>query len=62
MADILKARITPTGRRPAAVTDRGRICLQPGCVTRLSMYNRGKACHAHAPTRYPRVRGSVAPA
>ena len=61
MPEILRGRITPSGRRPAAV-GKVRTCAHADCTTRLSMYNRGKTCHVHAPTRYPRVRGSVLPA
>jgi len=30
-----------------------------GCETRLSQYNKAEYCHAHAPIRFPRVRGKI---
>jgi hypothetical protein len=61
MRDSLKGRITPSGRRPVAVTGKRRSCAHDRCETGLSMYNRGKYCYAHSPVRFPRVRGSILP-
>lgn len=35
----------------------GRTCLEPGCTTRLSMYNRRDRCWAHVEMKIPRLRG-----
>ena len=34
-----------------------RECATDGCPTRLSRYNRDDHCYAHAPARFPRLRG-----
>jgi hypothetical protein len=33
------------------------VCRQPGCTTRLSIYNNGKFCYQHEPMIVPRTRG-----
>lgn len=38
-----------------------RQCIHKGCTTTLSTYNRRDHCYAHAPTRFPRLRGRVVP-
>lgn len=50
---------TPFGRgeRPSRSFGTGRVCRQPGCGTRLSMYNSGKYCYDHEPMAVPRTRG-----
>ncbi|MGH2729348.1 MAG: hypothetical protein ACRDJI_01940 [Actinomycetota bacterium] len=35
----------------------GRVCLHPGCETRLSTYNRRDRCWVHAEMKIPRLRG-----
>jgi hypothetical protein len=35
----------------------GRVCAEPGCRTRLSIYNDGAHCSLHAPMVVPRTRG-----
>jgi len=35
----------------------GRVCVEPTCDTRLSIYNSGKHCFQHAPMSVPRTRG-----
>ncbi len=35
----------------------GRQCSFPGCVTKLSVYNRREKCWAHAEMKVPRLRG-----
>lgn len=35
----------------------GRVCEHEGCDTRLSRYNKATHCFAHAPLKYPLVRG-----
>jgi len=61
MADTLKGnRITGTNRAPK-VHAFGRECVHEGCTTKLSRYNKREYCYAHAPTRFPRLRGRVVP-
>ena len=43
--------------RPSKSFGRGRTCRQPGCNTRLSIYNNGKYCVQHEPIAVPRTRG-----
>ena len=52
------------GAKPLSGTDRpsrhfsaGRVCREPECRTRLSIYNNGKYCATHAPMIVPRTRG-----
>ncbi len=35
----------------------GRVCVQDGCETKLSTYNRRDKCWAHAEMKVPRLRG-----
>ncbi|MFP5377562.1 MAG: hypothetical protein ACLGIO_12385 [Acidimicrobiia bacterium] len=43
--------------RPSRSFGKGRVCKEPGCETRLSMYNSGKFCYEHEPMAVPRTRG-----
>ena len=43
--------------RPNRTWDRGRLCSEEGCTTKLSVYNRSTRCWAHEPTRYHVARG-----
>jgi hypothetical protein len=43
--------------RPSRAFRKGRVCSDPGCETRLSMYNEGKYCYLHEPMITPRTRG-----
>ncbi|MFQ5947496.1 MAG: hypothetical protein ACE5KX_01370 [Acidimicrobiia bacterium] len=61
MSDILKGnRIKGKLRAPKSFSEE-RICARKGCGTRLSRYNRRDYCYAHAPTRFPRLRGRIVP-
>ncbi len=42
---------------PSRIFAAGRTCEEPGCRTRLSMYNDGERCSLHAPMEVPRTRG-----
>ena len=53
-------RITGSSRAPKSV-DEVRSCAKPGCETTLSRYNRRDYCYAHAPSKFPRLRGRVIP-
>jgi hypothetical protein len=43
--------------RPSKAFSKNRTCREPGCTTRLSMYNNGKYCYQHEPMSVPRTRG-----
>jgi len=53
-------RILGTSRAPKEYSVE-RTCAKDGCKTKLSRYNRREFCFAHAPTRFPRLRGRVVP-
>lgn len=46
-----------SGGRPARAFRRGRVCQEPDCETRLSMYNPGSRCCLHEPMAQVRTRG-----
>ncbi len=48
--------IRPRGRAPRRFTA-GRVCVEPGCMTQLSTYNRHDTCFRHSAIRFPRTRG-----
>ena len=43
--------------RPSKTFKAGRVCREPGCGTRLSIYNNGRFCSQHEPMTVPRTRG-----
>ncbi len=43
--------------RPSRSFSKNRTCGEPGCGTKLSMYNQGKYCYLHEPMSVPRTRG-----
>jgi hypothetical protein len=43
--------------RPPRKFAQGRVCAEPGCSTRLSIYNEGEHCSLHMVAVAPRVRG-----
>jgi hypothetical protein len=43
--------------RPSKAYAKNRSCREPGCGTRLSVYNNGKYCYLHEPMSVPRTRG-----
>jgi len=59
-----ETKVAHVGGRPISGHDRpsrafkaGRVCQEPGCDTRLSIYNKGKYCYQHEPNSAPRTRG-----
>ncbi|MFQ5555663.1 MAG: hypothetical protein ACE5GC_09895 [Acidimicrobiia bacterium] len=59
--NVLKGRrILGTSRAPKEYSSE-RTCAQDDCETKLSRYNRREYCFAHAPTKFPRLRGRVVP-
>ncbi len=61
MSDVLKGNSVKGVARPSRDYGPGRVCANKSCETKLSRYNRRDYCHAHAPVRYPRVRGRILP-
>jgi hypothetical protein len=59
MTDIVKGAAIKGMTRPSRRFSTDRICSKPGCTTKLSQYNKAEYCHAHAPVRFPRVRGKI---
>jgi hypothetical protein len=43
--------------RPNRTYGRDRVCADPECETRVSVYNKSEYCWSHAPQRFPLVRG-----
>ena len=50
------APIHPLPKRNRVWTT-GRVCAEPGCITKISMYNRAKYCWVHEPLHYYVARG-----
>ncbi len=61
MADntVVKGRRLSGSARAPKTYSTTRRCAHEGCETTLSRYNRREYCFAHAPTKYPRLRGRV---
>ncbi len=61
MADTttLKGRRITGSARPSRTVQGDRRCSKRGCETILSQYNKREYCFAHAPVRFPRVRGRI---
>lgn len=57
--NVLKGkRIMGSSRAPKAMAEM-RPCAKKGCETTLSRYNKREFCYAHAPTKFPRLRGRI---
>ena len=54
--DLTGSRVRWRGRAPRRMAA-GRVCIEPGCTTKLSTYNRRDRCFLHHPVRFPRTRG-----
>jgi hypothetical protein len=61
MSEILRGNRVKGKPRAPKVNEEHRRCVQKNCPTRLSRYNKREYCYAHAPTRFPRLRGRVVP-
>lgn len=57
MSDVLRGSRPRELPRANRTYGSDRVCAADGCDTRLSTYNRASHCWAHAPTRFPLVRG-----
>ncbi|MGH9102709.1 MAG: hypothetical protein ACRDYD_06970 [Acidimicrobiales bacterium] len=62
MSDRVEA--SSVGGAPISGSDRpsrsfapDRVCAEPGCGTRLSIYNDGRFCYLHEPMTVTRTRG-----
>ena len=61
MSEIMKGNRVRGKLRAPKKHEGVRVCIEKSCTTRLSSYNKRDHCYAHAPTRFPRLRGRVAP-
>jgi len=61
MSEIMKGNRVQGKLRAPKKVDGVRVCVSDDCETRLSSYNKRDHCYAHAPTKFPRLRGRVAP-
>ncbi|HTT87446.1 MAG TPA: hypothetical protein VMF60_08775 [Acidimicrobiales bacterium] len=43
--------------RPSRTFAAGRVCAEPGCETKLSIYNDDEYCSLHMSPSTPRLRG-----
>lgn len=59
MTDSVRGAAIKGMTRPSRRFATGRVCAKPECKTKLSQYNKAEFCHAHAPVRFPRVRGKI---
>jgi hypothetical protein len=59
--NTLKGRRSLAGTRAPRVYAEERTCAAKECSTTLSRYNRREHCFAHAPTKFPRLRGRIVP-
>ncbi len=59
--NVLKGNRIRGRLRAPKVNDAVRVCADEHCSTVLSRYNRREFCYAHAPTRFPRLRGRIVP-
>ena len=57
MSTTLRASTVGRSRRRPRTYGPDRVCSTESCTVRLSQYNRAENCFAHAPKRYPRLRG-----
>lgn len=55
--DGIAGQSLTAGGRPPRSFRRGRICSEPGCGTRLSIYNPGNCCGLHESMSQVRTRG-----
>ena len=61
MSEIVKGASIKGVNRPSKDFGAGRVCKDRDCETKLSRYNKRDFCFAHAPVKYPRVRGRILP-
>lgn len=56
-SEVIGAMPLNGGEKPSKAYSKDRVCSEPQCNTKLSMYNRGKYCYLHQPLTVPRTRG-----
>ena len=61
MSEIMKGNKVQGKLRAPKQNAANRVCVEKACTTKLSTYNKRDHCYAHAPTKFPRLRGRVAP-
>ncbi len=59
MSETVRGAAIKGVTRPSKRFETGRVCAKKSCETKLSQYNKAEFCHAHAPVRFPRVRGKI---
>jgi hypothetical protein len=59
MSEVMRGHKISGAARAPKVSTTDRVCISDGCETKLSRYNKRDHCYAHAPTRFPRLRGRV---
>jgi len=57
--NVMKGRRILGDSRAPKTSAADRTCVRDGCETNLSRYNRREYCYAHAPTKFPRLRGRI---
>ena len=57
ITEAIGATTVVRGDKPSKAYAKDRVCNEPGCDTKLSIYNRGKYCYLHQPITVPRTRG-----
>ena len=56
MSNHIKGNKYPNSK-PNTSYSSGRICVNKGCNTVISKYNKFKHCNKHKPKIYPRIKG-----
>ena len=59
MAEAVAGERISSEERRSGLAPTGRVCGEPGCATRLSVYNEHEHCALHQPMVVPRMRGKV---
>ena len=59
--NVMKGRRILSSARAPKTDDTLRVCAKADCTTGLSRYNKREYCYAHAPTKFPRLRGRIVP-
>jgi hypothetical protein len=51
----VRGRLPLSRTRPPRDHGVGRVCVTPGCTTRLARYNAGVVCYRHATPQFSRI-------
>jgi len=60
MIESVKGKKYPN-HKPNTTYSSGRSCLEKGCSTIISKYNKFKHCNNHKQRVYPRIKGRKVP-